>query len=159
MFGILVARLDAKMQGSRTSIQFLQELTSHISHSKEASGKVHQGLPGGSEAFAIMLQVYRQRVTHLASEEGSGSKDEKEQRRECKAEFPARNVAAAALPRLTKLHRFRGLLLLNPVTNRQFLTLLSDVSRLKIIAEVANKVPSTIHYVKGNGSIEDRAMF
>ena len=55
--------------------------------------------------FANMLQVYRQRVTHLQSDEGSGSKDEKDQRRECKAEFPASDVAAAALSRLTKLQR------------------------------------------------------
>ena len=62
---------------------------------------------GGSleETFAIMFQVYRQMVTHLKSDEGSGVKDEKEQRRECKAESSAPIVAAAALPRWAKLHR------------------------------------------------------
>ena len=62
---------------------------------------------GGSleETFAIMFQVYRQMVTHLKSDEGSGDKDEKEQRRECKAESSAPIVAAAALPRWAKLHR------------------------------------------------------
>ena len=92
-------------QDPRTSSQFLQEglrLRSHSAPKKPSSKSI-----GGSlgETFTIMSQVYRHRVTHLKSDEGSGAKDEKEQRRECKAEFTASIVAAAALPRWAKLHR------------------------------------------------------
>ena len=52
------------------------------------------------ECLVNKIQVYRQKVTDLKSDEGSGAKDKKEQRRECTAEFPAHIVAAAALPRL-----------------------------------------------------------
>ena len=74
---------------------------------------------GGSlgEFYANKVQVYRQRVTHLETNERVGSKDEKEQRREWKAEFSALIVAAAALPRLSQTRQKMGLLLLNPVTN------------------------------------------
>ncbi len=97
---------DTQLQGLRTSSQFLQvgsDPTQFIS--EEAEFKVHRR--GGSlgETFAIMSQVYRQRVIHLETDEGSGAKDEKEQRRECKAEMPAPIVAAAALPRWAELHR------------------------------------------------------
>ena len=56
-------------------------------------------------------------MTHLETNERVGSKDEKEQRREWKAEFSALIVAAAALPRLSQTRQKMGLLLLNPVTN------------------------------------------
>ena len=97
---------DTQLQGLRTSSQFLQvgsDPTQFISD--EAEFKVHRR--GGSlgETFAIVSQVYRQRVTYLKSDEGSGDKDEKEQQRECKAESSAPIVAAAALPRWAKLHR------------------------------------------------------
>ena len=46
-----------------------------------------------------------------------------------------------------KLQRKRGLLSL-------FLTLLKNVKRLEYIAEVANKTPTTIHYVIGSRKIE-----
>ena len=49
--------------------------------------------------FTNVSQVYRQRAAHLKSDERIGSEDEKEQRRECKAESSALTVAAAALPR------------------------------------------------------------
>ena len=51
------------------------------------------------EFLANKLQAYRQRVTHLKTKERIGSKDERKQRWDCKAEFPALTVAAAALPR------------------------------------------------------------
>ena len=103
-----------------------------------------------------MFQVYRQMVTHLKSDEGSGDKDEKEQRRECKAEFTALIVAAAALPRWGQTTQRKGLLLLNPVTYRQFLTLLQDVKRLSKIAEVPNKLPNNIYVIVGSGIIENK---
>ena len=90
-------------QDPRTSSQFLQEgFRSHLDSKKPSSISIGGGL---GKTFAKMSQVYRQRVTHLQSAKGSGSKDEKEQRRKCKAEFPASDVAATALPRLTKLRR------------------------------------------------------
>ena len=62
-------------QGPRTSSQFLQEelrLRSHSASKKPSSKSI-----GGSlgETFTIMSQVYRHRVTHLKSDEGSGAKD------------------------------------------------------------------------------------
>jgi len=98
-------------------------------------------------------------VTRLETKERVGSKDEKEQWREWKAEFSALIVAAAALPRWDQTTQSKGLLLLNPVTNRQFLTLLKDVKRLKTIAEVTDKLPNTIYNNYGSGIIENRAMF
>ena len=65
-----------------------------------------------------------------------------------------KTVAATALPRLTGQHRKGGLLPLNPVTKRQFLTLLKDVKRHKI-AEVTNKLPNTIYDYDGSGIIEN----
>ena len=94
-------------------------------------------------------------MTHLETNERVGSKDEKEQRREWKAEFSALIVAAAALPRLDQTTQSKGLLLLNPVTNRQFLTLLKDVKRLHDIAEVADNVPNNILNNYRNGKIEN----
>ena len=112
------------------------------------------------EFLANKLQAYRQRVTHLKTKERIGSKDERKQRWDCKAEFPALTVAAAALPRQTKLHRKEGLLTLNPVSNRQFLTLLYIVERLSDIAEVLNKHTTTIHCSYVSGQIEHyRAMY
>jgi len=123
----------------------------HSDPKKPSSKTIGGGL---GKTFAKMSQVYRQRATHLKSDGGSGAKDEKEQRRECKAELPALTVAATALPRWTKQHRRKGLLLLNPVNYRQFLTLLQNVKRLSKIAEVATNVLNTIHYVYGNEEIE-----
>ena len=77
-----------------------------ISHYSSPKKLTSTSIGGGLEGtFANMFQVYRLRVTHLKADEGSGAKDEKKQRRDCKAEFPALSVAATALPRLTKLHR------------------------------------------------------
>ena len=95
-------------------------------------------------------------MTHLETNERVGSKDEKEQRGEWKAEFSALTVAAAALPRLYQTTQKTGLLLLNPATDRQFLTLLKDDRRLHIIAEVADKLPNTIHDIDGSGIIENK---
>jgi len=106
---------DAQSQGLRTSSQFLQESFPTIPSPKKLRLQ-----PIGSDlegTFTNVSQVYRQRATHLKSDEGSGAKDEKEQRRECKAEFTAPIVAAAALPRLSQTTQKMGLLLLNPVTN------------------------------------------
>ena len=50
----------------------------------------------------------------------------------------------------------KGLLLLNPVINRQFLTLLKYVQRLVYIAEVPNKTPTTIHIIYRSGKIENK---
>ena len=145
-------------QGPRTSSQFLQEeFRSHYFVSDEAKLKSIGG--GLGETFAKMSQVYRQRVTHLKSDGGSSAKDEKEQRLECKAELPASTVAATALPRWTIQHRRKGLLLLNPVTYRQFLTLFQDVMRLSKIAKVPNKLPNNIYVIVGSGKIENRAMY
>ena len=54
---------------------------------------------GIEEYLAIKFQVYRhrQRSTHVKASKRIGPKDEKEQRRDCKAEYPAQTVAAAAL--------------------------------------------------------------
>ena len=82
-------------QGLRTSSQFLQGSFPTIPSPK----KLQLQSIGSDLERTFTNQVYRQRVTHLESDEGSGAKDEKEQRRECKAEFTAPNVAAAALPR------------------------------------------------------------
>ena len=49
----------------------------------------------------------------------------------------------------------KGLLLLNPVTNRQLLTLLKDVKRLKT-AEVPNTLPNYIYNIVGSGIIENK---
>ena len=46
-----------------------------------------------------------------------------------------------------------GLLLLNPVTNRQFLTFLYYAKMPKNIAEVAYNSPFTIHYIYGDEKI------
>jgi len=67
-----------------------------------------------------------------------------------------KTVAATALPRLAGLHRNGGLLPLNPVNNRQFLTLLKCVQRLHKIAEVTNKLPNTIYDNDGSGIIENK---
>ena len=81
-------RREPRYLGPRASSQFLQEgFRSHYFISDEAKLKSIGG--GLGETFAKMSQVYRQRVAHLESDEGSGAKDEKEQRRECKAELPA----------------------------------------------------------------------
>ena len=40
--------------------------------------------------------------------------------------------------------------------SREFLTLLKDVKRLKIIAEVTNKLPNTIYDIVGSGIIENK---
>ena len=150
----------------RTSSQFLQEFSSYfglIPHTLlHLQRSQVPAFIGGSleEYLANKFQAYRQRVTHLKTKKRIGSKDERKQRRECKAEFPALTVAAAALPRQTKLHRKEGLLTLNPVSNRQFLTLLYIVKRLSDIAEVPNKCATTIHYSYVSGQIEHyRAMF
>ena len=50
----------------------------------------------------------------------------------------------------------KGLLLLNPVTYRQFLPLLQDVKRLSKIAEVPNKLPNNIYVIVGSGIIENK---
>ena len=50
----------------------------------------------------------------------------------------------------------KGLLLLNPATDRQFLTLLKYVQRLHKIAEVTNKLPNTIYDNDGSGIIENK---
>ena len=77
-----------------------------ISHYSSPKKLTSTSIGGGLEGtFANMFQVYRLRVTHLKADEGSGAKDEKKQRRDCKAEFPALSGAATALPRLIKLHR------------------------------------------------------
>jgi len=76
-------------QDPRTSSQFLQEglrLRSHSAPKKPSSEPIGGGL---GETFAYLSKVYRQRVTHLEADKRIGSKDEKEQRRECKAELPA----------------------------------------------------------------------
>jgi len=49
-----------------------------------------------------------------------------------------------------------GLLLLNPVINQQFLTLLKYIKRLDYNAEVPNKTPTTIHYIYRSGIIENK---
>jgi len=93
-----VPRREPRYLGPWTSSQFLQEgFRSHYFISDEAKLKSIGGCLG--ETFASMFQVYRQRLTHLETNKRIGSQDEKEQRRECKAEFPALTVAAAALPR------------------------------------------------------------
>ena len=93
----------AQSQGLRTSSQFLQGSFPTIPSPKKLR---LQSIGSDLEAtFTNVFQVYRQRATHLESDERIGAKDEKEQRRECKAEFPALTVAATALPRLTRLHR------------------------------------------------------
>ena len=150
----------------RTSSQFLQEFSSYfglIPHTllHLQRSQVPASI-GGSlvECLTNKFQAYRLRVTHLKMNKRIGFKDESKQRRECKAEFPALTVAAAALPRQTKLHRKEGLLTLNPVSNRQFLTLLYIVKRLSDIAEVLNKHAITIHCSYVSGQIEHyRAMF
>jgi len=111
---------DTQLQGLRTSSQFLQVgLRSHSVQFRRSRAQCPSAGQGLGETFANMLQVYRQRVTHLKTDEGSGAKDEKEQRRECKAESSALIVAAAALPRWAKYTLKKGLLLLNPATDRQ----------------------------------------
>ena len=60
-------------------------------------------------------------------------------RLQCKAEFPALTVTVTVLPQLANLYRRNGLLLLNPVTNRQFLTLLYDIQRLVYIPNVESE--------------------
>ena len=62
-----------------------------------------------------MFQVYRQRVTHLKSDEGSGVKDERKQRRECKAESEPEVLRRLRYHAELKLQRKWGLLSLNPV--------------------------------------------
>ena len=146
-------------QDPRTFSQFLQEelrLRSHSAPKKPSSESIGGGL---GETFAKMSQVYRQRVTHLESDEGSGAKDEKEQRRECKAELPALTCGGCAPTFGQTTHKRKGLLLLNPATDRQFLTLLKDVKRLQKIAEVTNTTPITIYDIVGSGIIENRAMY
>ena len=54
-----------------------------------------------------------------------------------------------------KLHRRKGLLLLNPATDRQFLTLLKDAKRLKI-AKVTDTTPIAIYNIVGSGIIENK---
>ena len=73
-------------------VEFSQSLNFEEAKLKSIGG-------GLGETFASMSQVYRQRVTNLEENKRIGFQDEKEQRRECKAEFPALTVAAAALPR------------------------------------------------------------
>ena len=50
------------------------------------------------EILTNKIQADRQRVIHLEANKRIGSKDERKQRRDCKAEFLALSVAAAALP-------------------------------------------------------------
>ena len=52
----------------------------------------------------------------------------------------------------------KGLLLLNPATDWQLLTLLKDVKRLYNIAEVSDKLPNTFYVIYGSGSSRTRAM-
>ena len=52
-----------------------------------------------------------------------------------------------------------GLLLLNPVTNGQFLTFLYYIKRLKIFAEVAYNNPFTINFIYWGKNTENRAMY
>ncbi len=66
-----------------------------------------------------------------------------------------KTVAATALPRLARQHRKGGLLPLNPVTKRQFLTLLKDVKRQKI-AEVPVKLHNNIYDNVGSGINENK---
>ena len=75
--------------------------------------------------FANMFQVYRL-LTHLKSDKRISAKDERKQRRDCKAEFPALTVAAAALPRWNKLNQemfcFHSILSTNGSFSRSSLT-------------------------------------
>ena len=88
----------------RTSSQFLQEFSSYFGliphkllHLRRS--QVPASIGGSlEECLANKFQAYRLRVTHLKMNKRIGSKDESKQRRECKAEFPALSVAAAALP-------------------------------------------------------------
>ena len=96
-----------------------------------------------------------QRATHLTSDERIGSEDEKEQRRECKAEFPSSDCCGVCAPTFGQTTQKTGLLLLNPVTNRQFLTLLKDVKRLKI-AEVPDTLPNNINDIIGSRINENK---
>ena len=79
-------------QGQDQALQELCEVLQEPRHQQ-----VHRR--GLGECLVNKVQVYRQKVTHLKLDEGSGAKEEEEQWRECTAEFPARIVAAAALPR------------------------------------------------------------
>ena len=141
-------------QGLRTSSQFLQGSFPTIPSPKKL--KLQSIGSDLGKTFAYVFQVYRQRVTHLKSDEGSGAKDEKEQRRECKAEFPSSDCCGDCAPTFGQTTQKTGLLLLNPVTNRQFLTLLNYIKRLHIIAEVPDKLPNTINYVYGSETNENK---
>ena len=90
-----------------TSSQDVQSVPAgrFISHYSSPKKLKSTSIGGGLEGtFANMFQVYRL-LTHLKSDKGNGSEDERKQRRDCKAEFQALSVAAIALPRWTKLHR------------------------------------------------------
>ena len=80
-------------------------------------------------------------------------------RKLCKAEYPAQTLAAAAL--IVRLYKAKDncLLLLNPVTDGQFLTFLYNIKRLGIIAEAAYTNPFTIPDMYSDERIENRAMY
>ena len=69
-----------------------------------------------------------------------------------------RRLCACSAPHVAVQNCRNGLLSLNPGTNRQFLTLQSDVKRLKN-TEVSNTNPFTFHYTYGDGKFENRAMY
>ena len=95
------------------------------------------------EISANKFQVYRQRMTiHKAND-----KDEKEQRRDCKAESqPYLTRQASSSCSYTKLAKLNSAPL-NPVTDLQFLTLIYNIKRLHTIAEVP--ITSICGYVSG----------
>ena len=80
-------------------------------------------------------------------------------RKLCKAEYPAQTLAAAAL--IVRLYKAKDncLLLLNPVTDGQFLTFLYNIKRLRIIAKAAYNNLFTINYIYNDNKIENRPMY
>ena len=63
--------------------------------------------------------------------------------------YVLRRLCACSAPHVAVQKCRNSLLSLNPGTNGQFLTLQSDVKRLKN-AEVSNTNPFTIHYIYGD---------
>ena len=134
-------------QGPRTSSQFLQvgyRLQTQDSLKMKLQSMSNKSTDHNVEEIsASKVQVYRQRMTiHKAND-----KDEKEQRRDCKAESqPYLTRQASSSCSCTKLAKLNSAPL-NPVTDLQFLTLIYNIKRLHTIAEVP--ITSICGYVSG----------
>ena len=148
---------DAQSQGLRTSSQFLQEGFPTIPSPKKLRlQSIGSDLEG---TFTNVSQVYRQRATHLKSDEGSGAKDEKEQRRECKAELPALSCGGCAPtlgPNYTE-EKVCSYSILPPIGSSSPSSRTSRGSRSSPRSPTRFPTPSTTS--SGAGSTRTRAMY